>query len=291
MLVQALPHAAQFDVVPRAVSQPAAAVQSAKPALQPVGTHVPFVHAAPAFGNEQTVPQAPQFIVVAMLVSQPSSGSPLQLRQPSSQTGEQSKEPGVPEQAFVPWLFVQALPQPAQFDAVPSCVSQPDTELQSANPELHAPIVHVPVLHDALAFRKLQGTSQSPQFVSVRTSRSQPLSAMLSQLFQPASQVGEQPDVGLQAVEPCAFVQASLHERQFVTVPSGVSQLGAPATHSANPVVQVVTSHVPFTQVSFEFGMSHIAPHTLQSVSVRVDVSQPFAAFASQLSQPALHVN
>ena len=122
-------------------------------------------------------------------------------------------------------------------------------------------------------------------------SRSQPLSAMSSQLFQPASQVGEQPGVGLQAVIPCAFVHTSLHERQFDTVPSVVSQFGGPATHSAKPVVQVVTSHVPFTQVSFEFGMSQTAPQTLQSVRVRVDVSQPFAAFESQLSQPALHVN
>ena len=68
---QALPHDAQFDAVPSAVSQPAAAVQSAKPGLQPVGTHIPFVHAAPPFGNEQTVPQLPQFIVVVTLVSQP----------------------------------------------------------------------------------------------------------------------------------------------------------------------------------------------------------------------------
>jgi hypothetical protein len=118
--VQALAHAAQFDVVPSAVSQPAAAVQSAKPALQPVGTHMPFVHAAPEFGNEQTVPHAPQFIVVVTLVSQPSSGLLLQLSQPASQTGTQSNEPGVPPQAFEPWAFEQALPHDAQFDAVPS---------------------------------------------------------------------------------------------------------------------------------------------------------------------------
>ena len=100
--VQPLPHDAQFDVVPSGVSQPAAAVQSAKPGLQPVGTHMPFVHAAPEFGNEQTFPQDPQFIVVVTLVSQPSSGFMLQLRQPSSQTGEQSKEPGMPVHEFEP---------------------------------------------------------------------------------------------------------------------------------------------------------------------------------------------
>ena len=109
---------------------------------------------------------------------------------------------------------MQALPHDAQFEAVPSCGSQPDAAVQSENPVLHAPIVHVPVLHDAAAFRKLHGTSQSPQLVSVRTSRSQPLSAMSSQLFQPALHVGEQPVVGLQAVVPLSLVHTSLHERQ-----------------------------------------------------------------------------
>lgn len=51
-LVQALPQAEQFDTVPSGVSQPSAAVQSAKPALQPVGMHVPVAQEAPPFGNE-----------------------------------------------------------------------------------------------------------------------------------------------------------------------------------------------------------------------------------------------
>ena len=38
--VQAMPQAEQVDTVPSVVSQPAAIVQSAKPALQPVGVHV-----------------------------------------------------------------------------------------------------------------------------------------------------------------------------------------------------------------------------------------------------------
>jgi hypothetical protein len=64
-------------------------------------------------------------------------------------------------------------------------------------------------------------------------SRSQPLSAMPSQLFQPASQVGMHPVDVLQLVPPCWFEHASLHERQCAVVPSSVSQAGAPATHSA----------------------------------------------------------
>jgi hypothetical protein len=121
-------------------------------------------------------------------------------------------------------------------------------------------------------------------------SRSQPLSAMPSQLFQPATQVGVQPLDMLQVVVPCAFEQTSLHERQLAFVPSGVSQAGAPATHSAKPMAHVVAVHIPPPHVSFEFGMSQSEPHAPQSVRLQIDVSQPFAAFASQLSQPVLHV-
>lgn len=131
---------------------------------------------------------------------------------------------------------------------------------------------------------------QSPQSVSVRTLRSQPLSRMPSQLFQPALHVGEQPVVGLHAVVPLSLVHTSLHERQCAGVPSWVSQAGAPATHSAKPAAHVVEVHMPLPQVSAEFGMSQSEPQAPQSVSVQIDVSQPFAGFASQLSQPVLHM-
>jgi hypothetical protein len=179
------------------------------------------------------------------------------------------------------------LPQAAQFCAVPSVVSQPAAAVQSAKPELQVPIVHVPVPHEALAFKYEQGVLQSPQSVSVRMLRSQPLSRMPSQLFQPALQVGEQPVVGLHAVMPFGFVHTSLHERQCAGVPSWVSQAGAPVTHSANPGMQVIGAHVPLPQVSTA---SQPEPHAPQSVSVQTDVSQPFAGFPSQLSQPVLHV-
>jgi len=121
-----------------------------------------------------------------------------------SQTGAQSNVPGMPVQEFVPWPFEQALPQLAQFEAVPSWVSQPGCIAagQSANPTSQAPWVHVPVPHEAAACGNAQGTSQSPQLVRVRTSRSQPLSAMPSQLFQPVVQAGLQPVERLHAVVP-----------------------------------------------------------------------------------------
>jgi hypothetical protein len=159
--------------------------------------------------------------------------------------------------------------------------------VQSAKPELQPPIAHVPVEHDALAFKYEQGVLQSPQSVSVRTLRSQPLSRMPSQLFQPGLHVGEQPVVGLHAVVPLGLVHTSLHERQCAGVPSWVSQAGAPMTHSANPAVQVMATHVPLPQVSTA---SQPEPHAPQSVSVQTDLSQPFAGLASQLSQPVLHM-
>jgi hypothetical protein len=294
VFVQALAHAAQFVVVPSVVSQPLFVFpsQESKPALHPVIAQVPVVHDTLAFAREQDCPHPPQFVRVVRLVSQPSSGFMLQVPQPVSHVGEQSYVPGMPVQPFVPCAFVHAFAQAAQFDGVPSCVSQPlpVCPSQLSKPALHVPNVQVPVLHDAVALRRLQGTSQSPQLVNVRMSRSQPLSAMLSQLFQPAAQTGVQPFVMLHVVVPCGFVHVSLHERQFAVVPSGVSHAGAPATHSAKPMAHVVAVHVPPPQVSFEFGSSQMRPHWPQSVRLQIDVSQPFAAFASQLSQPVLHM-
>jgi hypothetical protein len=289
-LVQVLPQVAQFAVVPSAVSQPAAAVQSANPAPQPVWMQVPVAHDAAPFGNEQACPQFTQFVLVLTGVSQPSSGFPLQFLKPASHVGVQSNEPGAPEHALSPCSFVQALPQLAQFEFVPSCVSQPFAEPQSAKPESHVPIVQVPAPQDAPACENEHGTSQSPQLVRVRMLRSHPLSATPSQLLNPAAQTGTQPVAGLQLVVPFAFVHTSLHERQCAASPRGVSQFGGPATHSAKPVAQLVAVHAPVAQDSFEFGMSHATPQTLQSVSVRVDVSQPFAVLVSQLPKPTSQV-
>jgi hypothetical protein len=163
---------------------------------------VPVAHDAAPFGNEQACPQFTQFVLVLTGVSQPSSGFPLQFLKPASHVGTQSNDPGAPEHALPPCSFVQALPQLAQFEFVPSCVSQPLAEPQSAKPESHPPIVQVPLEQDALACEKEHGTSQSPQLVSVRMSRSQPLSATSSQLLKPAAQTGTQPVAGLQLVVP-----------------------------------------------------------------------------------------
>lgn len=79
-----------------------------------------------------------------------------------------------------------------QFASVPSGVSQPVPAFMSQLPK--APVqptsAQLPVEHDSVAFARSQSTSQSPQSVSVRMLRSQPLPRFPSQLFQPASHVG-----------------------------------------------------------------------------------------------------
>jgi hypothetical protein len=81
---------AQFVFVPSAVSQPAKAVQSAKPAAQLVTVQLPLTHDSLAPGRLQIAPQAPQFSKLVRLVSQPLSGFPSQLPKPAAHVGLQS---------------------------------------------------------------------------------------------------------------------------------------------------------------------------------------------------------
>jgi hypothetical protein len=106
---------------------------------------------------------------------------------------------------------------------VPSAVSQPGEAVQSPKPAEQLARAQVPVLHEVTAFGSEQPTSQSPQSELVRMSRSQPLSGLPSQLFQPVLQLGAQsklPTLPVQLVVPWALVQALPHTAQFAVVPS-----------------------------------------------------------------------
>ena len=139
-----------------------------------------------------TLPHAPQFIVVVVLVSQPSLGLPLQLPQPASHVGAHANVPPLPPHEVAPCEFVQVSPHSLQFVGVPIAVSHPGEAVQSSKPGEHAASVQVPVLHEVTAFGSEQPTSQSPQSVLERMLRSQPLSGLPSQLFQPVLQLGAQ---------------------------------------------------------------------------------------------------
>src|SRR5207244_3068532 len=88
-LLQLRPHAPQFAVVVRLVSQPSAGLplQSANPALQAPIMHTPAEQADEAVLARllQLCPQAPQFAVLVRLVSQPSAAIPSQSPKPALQ--------------------------------------------------------------------------------------------------------------------------------------------------------------------------------------------------------------
>ena len=198
--------------------------QSSKPAAHEVATQVPVAHDSLEFGMSHVVPQVWQFVRLVSEVSQPLFGFASQ--SPQSEPLHVKEQPVEP-QAVVPCAFVHESPQLRQFDVVPFWVSQPAWLVQSKNPELQAETVQVPVEHEDVAFGKLQVTPQSPQFVRVWRSVSQPLPALPSQLLKPVAQPGVQAkfgDVPVHDVVPCVFVQASPHAEQFELVPSWVSQ-------------------------------------------------------------------
>jgi hypothetical protein len=98
-----------------------------------------------------------------------------------------------------------------------------------------------------------------------------------------------QPFVVLQLVVPLAFVHTSAQERQWAVLPRAVSQLPF-ESQSALVGSHMVATQVPVAHVSPDPAISQSLPQLPQSVSVRVEVSHPFAALPSQGSQPAVHV-
>ncbi len=231
---------------------------------------------AAAFGKEQATPQSPQSVTVRMFRSQPLFRSESQLLKPVRQVGLQAPE----VHAVVPLEFEHVTPQAPQAAVVLSWVSQSPPGVQSPQPASQPVITHVPVAQDSPPRAKEHATPQLPQSVSVRTSRSQPLEGLLSQLRQPASHVGTQaPPV--HALLPWEFVQAFPQLAQLVLVPSG-SQVPSPP-QSSKPALQPVTVQLPLAQLSVAFGMSQGMPQSLQSVSVRMFRSQPLFGSESQL--------
>ena len=220
--MQLSPQARQLVRVPIWVSQPAAAVQSAKPALQLTAEHVPPPQDSAEFGMSHCSPQVPQLFTLQIEVSQPFCALVSQVSQPGLQVGTQP----LLWQLVVPCALKQPSPQPRQFDKLPSAVSQPAALVQSAKPLLQVSRVHVPVAHDSLAFGRSQSTPQSPQSLSVRVLVSQPLARLPSQLLKPASQLGVQ-TLAVQLVRPWLLLQASPQALQLLNVPSCVSQPGA----------------------------------------------------------------
>jgi hypothetical protein len=233
-----------------------------------------------------TLPQTPQALAVVRSASQPLLGLPSQSPKPPVQTGAQTLLLAL--QDVVPCEFEHTSPHAEQFVDVPSGVSQPFAVLPSqlAKPALQLANVQVPLAHDAVAFGSEHGVLQSPQSVSVRMLRSQPLSGFESQLLKPALHEGEhtyEPTDPVHVLLPFCATQASPQEAQLLFVPSCVSQ-PALALQSAKPAPQPVSTQAPDVQEALPCGALHGTPQAPQSVSVLSGVSQPLSGFASQLA-------
>ena len=149
--------------------------------------------------------------------------------------------------------------------------------------------MHVPEVHDSEAFGKSQGTPQSPQSLSVRMLRSQPLFRFESQLLKPVAQVGTQaPDV--HAVVPFMFVHCTAQEPQAAVVLSCVSQSPPTGEQSPQPASQPVITQLPVVHDSPPCANPQTRPQLLQSLSVLTSRSQPLSGFESQLRQPGSQV-
>lgn len=283
-LLHAFAQPAQLDAVPSWVSQPTAAPQSAKPAVQLLWAQIPVAQEALAFGKEQNTPHAPQSVNVRMLVSQPLSGMPSQSLKPASHVGEQP----LAVQLVAPCALLHASPHAVQLATVPSWVSQPVAAVQSAKPALQLLAEHTPPPHDSLEFGMSHGCPHEPQFATDQIEVSQPFSGLGSQLSQPPLQLGTHP-LALQLVVPWAFEQALPHDLQFETVPSAVSQPAA-LVQSAKLPVQPCTTQLPVLHDSVALGKSQVTPQSPQLELTRTLVSQPLPRAPSQLFQPASQV-
>jgi hypothetical protein len=145
------------------------------------GTHVPLEQLVVPLAAVHTWLHTPQCDVDARFPSHPSVTSPLQSSKPTLHVMlhvllVHDAVPFVPLHAWLQppqcaTVFVVFTSQP--FEVLPS---------QFSKPALHVPIVHTPVEHDSLAFVKLHGTPQPPQFDSVVRLVSQPSAAPPPQL-------------------------------------------------------------------------------------------------------------
>ncbi|MFO0560349.1 MAG: hypothetical protein U0269_20195 [Polyangiales bacterium] len=169
---QTVLHAPQFIALVRvSTSQPLAGFmsQSAKPALQRT-PQAPSAHVAAALGPaEQTRPHIPQ-LFTSVVASTHETIPPLVQRMLGS--GQSKRH--VPAPHICP--AGHALPHAPQFiglDRVSASQPLVGSRSQSAKPASHAPIPHVPIVHEAAALAGAgHARPHEPQFItSVCTSR------------------------------------------------------------------------------------------------------------------------
>jgi hypothetical protein len=243
----------QFEgLVSRLVSQPLRALPSQSPqfAAQLSTTHAPALQPGTALGREHRAPQPPQwFTSPRVSVSQPLVTLPSQLPHPAPHVMPQAPPP----HEGAPLTALHTFAQRPQCDTeLLVLVSQPLAALpsQSPKPALQLATVQAPALHPATPLAAAQPRPHAPQCDTVvRTSVSQPLAALPSQLPHPPLQVMPQTPAA-QVAAPLVVLHALPQAPQCaVAVPRLVSQpLAALPSQSPKPTLQR-KPHMPPPQV------------------------------------------
>ena len=169
-------------MVPSCVSQPALAVQSPQPTSQgPDCVQLPVLHASPACGMSQDMPQPPQWArLVLVLTSQPFAvGVSL------SQFAKFALQLMIAQlpvaQVAVALALLHDAPQAPQFVSELSCVSQPLSLLPSQSPQPIAQVGSQPVAPQAvLPWALVQASPHARQSLVVPSRVSHPASALQS---------------------------------------------------------------------------------------------------------------
>jgi hypothetical protein len=286
------PQAPQLVVVLSAASHPLPArpSQLPKPAVQ-VNEHALPLHDDVAFGALHAVPQAPQLpTLVAVFVSQPFVGFPSQSRKVPLHTGVHVP----PTQLVVPLGFVQPMPQTPQLLAlVLVLVSQPFAGLLSQLPKPALQTgAQAPPEQLVVPLALVHGWPQPPQLLAlVLVLASQPFDGLLSQLANPALQVGMQ-EPAVQTVVPFAFVHELPQVPQFARVVFRLVSQPVEASPSQLPKPELqAMEHAPSEQLGVPLVPLQDVPHAPQFATVvSVFVSHPVEPMPSQLPNPAAHV-
>jgi hypothetical protein len=182
------------------------------------------------------------------------------------------------------------MPQPPQLPRVVSGDSQPLASLPSQlpNPASQDPIAHMPVAQLAVACERRHAIPQPPQSASVRSDVSHPVEASASQSPKFVAQLVISHVPVAQLSPAFASAHTAPHEPQLVRLLSGVSQpFASTPSQSAKPMLQVPMRQVPVEQSAVAFARMHATPQPPQLVTVRREVSQPFASTPSQFAKPA----
>jgi hypothetical protein len=223
--LQPVPQPPQFVSVVSGVSHPLLVVPSQLPQSD---THAPSVHVplgqlSAAFARSQVAPHEPQFASVASEASQPFVSLPSQLPKPPLHDAT-AQVPVV--HVAVAFGRLHAAPHAPQFASVRSDVSQPFASFESQSSKLLAQVVisHVPLAHDSPAFGSEHAMPHPPQFVSVFSGVSQPLTSTPSQFAKPALHEPMRQLPVEQSEIAFARLHAMPHPPQLVTVVSDVSQ-------------------------------------------------------------------